>query len=70
MISGKLAQTERTDYVYDAMGRLSQSVAQTGSIRREDYLFDLNGNRTSVEQRTNAGDTLPVSTSTYARDRL
>ena len=49
------------------MGRLSQSVASTGAIKRVDYLFDKNGNRTALQQRTNAADVNPVATDTYNR---
>ena len=52
-------------YEYDASGRLARSTAQTGSYKREDYVYDFNGNRTQVERRTNAADATPVETDTY-----
>jgi YD repeat-containing protein len=38
-------------YSYDARGRLSRTVANTGTLKREDIAYDANGNRTSVERR-------------------
>jgi YD repeat-containing protein len=54
-------------YGYDTMGRLSQAVTNTGTFKREDFLHDLNGNRTSVTRRTNGTDPAPVETDTYTR---
>jgi len=57
--------TRSVTYSYDPVNRLTQSVLASGSIRRQDFVFDANGNRTRVEQRTNPTDTLPISTATY-----
>jgi len=57
--------TRSVTYGYDPVNRLTQSVLASGSIRRQDFAFDANGNRTRVEQRANPTDTLPVSTATY-----
>jgi len=57
--------TRSATYVYDPVNRLTRSVLASGSIRRQDFGFDLNGNRTGVEQRANPTDTLPVSTAVY-----
>jgi RHS repeat-associated protein len=53
-------------YTYDARGRLTRSVAQTGTFRREDYLHDANGNRTAVERRTTATTAAAAQTDSYA----
>lgn len=50
---------------YDTVGRLNQSVAASGSLRRTDFLHDVNGNRTQVEQRVNPTDASPASTAVY-----
>lgn len=57
--------TRSVTYGYDPVDRLTQSVLASGSIRRQDFVFDANGNRTRVEQRANPTDTLPLSTATY-----
>ena len=57
--------TRSITYGYDTVNRLTQSVAASGSVRRQDFVFDLNGNRVRVEQRVNPGDPTPVSTATY-----
>ncbi|MEO9131015.1 MAG: hypothetical protein ABI240_07385 [Sphingomonas sp.] len=57
--------TRSVTYDYDPVSRLTKSVLASGSIRRQDFHFDANGNRTAVEQRTDPTDTLPVSTATY-----
>jgi RHS repeat-associated protein len=54
-------------HTYDARGRLTRTVAQTGTYRREDYLHDANGNRTSVERRTTATATAAAQTDAYTR---
>ena len=53
-------------YAYDTVNRLSQSVASSGTIKRQDFTFDTNGNRSRIDYRTNATDANPVSSSTYA----
>jgi RHS repeat-associated protein len=57
--------TRSVTFGYDSVGRLSQSVMASGSLRRQDFVHDLNGNRTRVEQRADPADTNPVSTATY-----
>lgn len=58
--------TRSVSYGYDPVDRLNQSILAAGSVRRQDFVHDLNGNRTRVEQRANPGDTTPVSTATYS----
>jgi len=64
-VTDMLDPTRSVTYGYDSVGRLTQSVASSGSVRRQDMVYDLNGNRLRVEQRTNPTDTTPVSTATY-----
>jgi RHS repeat-associated protein len=52
-------------YGYDPVDRLTRSDLASGSIRRQDFIHDTNGNRIRVEQRTNPADITPVSTATY-----
>jgi RHS repeat-associated protein len=59
--------TRNVTYAYDSVGRLNQSVTAAGSLKREDYLHDVNGNRTSVERRVNPGDASPAETDVYTR---
>jgi RHS repeat-associated protein len=59
--------TKSVTYGYDAMNRLAQSVAASGSLRRTDYGHDANGNRTSVARRVNAGDATPAESDSYTR---
>ena len=54
-------------YSYDARGRLSRTVAQTGTLRREDIAYDANGNRTAVERRTAATTVAATQTDIYAK---
>ncbi len=58
--------TRSVTFAYDPVNRLTQSVAASGSVRQQDFVFDLNGNRVRVEQRVNPGDPTPVSTATYS----
>ena len=64
-ITDKLDPTRSITYAYDSVGRLTQSVVASGSVRRQDIAYDANGNRLQVEQRVNPTDTTPVSTTTY-----
>jgi RHS repeat-associated protein len=64
-ITDNLDPTRSITYAYDPVGRLTQSVAASGSVRRQDMVYDTNGNRVRVEQRVNPTDTTPVSTATY-----
>lgn len=50
---------------YDPVDRLTRSDVASGSIRRQDFIHDLNGNRVRVERRANPGDPTPASTATY-----
>lgn len=54
-------------YSYDARERLSRTVAQTGTLRREDIAYDANGNRTAVERRTAATTVAATQTDIYAK---
>jgi RHS repeat-associated protein len=54
-------------YSYDAAGRLTRTVAQAGTYKREDLLYDANGNRTASERRANATDVTPAQTDSYLR---
>jgi YD repeat-containing protein len=54
-------------YSYDVRGRLTRSVANTGTFRREDLLYDANDNRTSVERRTTATTAAATQTDSYTR---
>lgn len=54
-------------YDYDAVDRLRKVVASTGSLKRQDIVYDLNGNRTRVEHRAEPPDPTPASTATYTR---
>lgn len=65
LIADGVDPTRSVTYGYDPVDRLTQAVVATGSIRRQDFLFDANGNRTRVEQRADPSDTIPVSTATY-----
>ncbi|MEP7007545.1 MAG: hypothetical protein ABI810_16300 [Sphingomonas bacterium] len=58
--------THSITYGYDTVDRLTQSVAALGSVRQQDFIHDVNGNRVRVEQRVNPGDSTPVSTATYS----
>jgi RHS repeat-associated protein len=64
-ISDNVDPTRSVTYGYDAVGRLTQSVLASGSARRQDLIYDTNGNPQRTELRTNPTDTTPVSTSTY-----
>jgi RHS repeat-associated protein len=66
-ISDSVDPTKSVTYGYDALNRLTQSVAASGAVKRQDLLLDKNGNRTAVEYRTNAGDATPVATDSYTR---
>ncbi|MBK6299252.1 MAG: RHS repeat protein [Sphingomonadales bacterium] len=66
-ITDGVTATNSPVHSYDTMGHLSRTVVQTGTYKREDYLFDKNGNRTSVERRVNAADASPAQTDTYTR---
>ena len=66
-ITDGVTATNSPVHTYDTMGHLSRTVVQTGTYKREDYLFDLNGNRTSVERRVNAADASAAQTDTYTR---
>ena len=65
-ITDGVMAANNVQYGYDVNGRLTQSIAATGTVKRLDTLYDKNGNRTAVQQRTNATDTTPVATDTYA----
>jgi RHS repeat-associated protein len=54
-------------YAYDNRGRLVQVVSGAGTYKRQDFVYDANGNRTSVAWRTNAADTTAAATDSYAR---
>lgn len=58
--------TRSVTFGYDPVNRLTQSVAASGSVRQQDFVFDVNGNRVRVEQRVNPGDPTPVSTAIYS----
>ena len=60
------ASNSRT-FGYDARGRLSQTLWQSGSFAREDIIHDANGNRTAVERRIGANDNTPAQTDSYTR---
>ena len=53
-------------YQYDDAGRLNRTDLASGNIRRQDIVYDANGNRLRIEDRTSAADTNPTSTTTYA----
>ena len=38
----------------DRLSRVTMAATAPGPLRREDYVFDTNGNRVSVERRANA----------------
>ena len=57
--------TRTLQYGYDTVDRLRKTVVWTGSLKRQDIAYDLNGNRISVEQRVERTDLTPVSTATY-----
>lgn len=48
VLSGGDLTEETTDYEYDALGRLSRVILPSGIVRR--YFFDLDSNRTRVEE--------------------
>ncbi|HEX7819335.1 MAG TPA: RHS repeat-associated core domain-containing protein [Sphingobium sp.] len=58
--------TRNVTYAYDATNRLNQTVAASGTVKRQDFIFDKNGNRITVEDRTNAADTAPAASTSYA----
>ena len=61
-IADNVDATRSVSYGYDAVDRLSQSVLAAGSVRRQDFVFDTNGNRVRVEQRADPNDAAPLST--------
>jgi RHS repeat-associated protein len=65
-ITDNVDTTRSVTYAYDAVGRLNQSVLASGSARRQDLIYDTNGNLQRTELRTNPTDTTPVSTTTYS----
>lgn len=64
-IADNVDPTRSVTYGYDAVGRLTQSVLASGSARRQDLIYDTNGNVQRTELRTNPTDATPASTSTY-----
>jgi RHS repeat-associated protein len=66
-ITDNVTPTNSRTFGYDARGRLTQAVTQTGSFAREDIIHDANGNRTAVERRIGANDNAPAQTDIYTR---
>ena len=67
-ITDAVDPTRSITYSYDSVGRLAQSVLSSGTVRRQDFAYDLNGNRTHVDLRSAPTDPVPLSTATYARN--
>lgn len=55
-------------FQYDSVDRLTRVDMAVGALRREDYSFDANGNRLSVERRALPGDVAPAANDNYALD--
>jgi RHS repeat-associated protein len=65
-ITDNVDSTRSVTYGYDAVGRLTQSVLASGSARRQDLIYDTNGNLQRTELRANPADIAPASTTIYA----
>jgi len=55
--------TETQSFTYDAAGRLSQATLPTGTVR--DYLFDLDSNRTEIDETPSGGSKATIATYAY-----
>jgi YD repeat-containing protein len=71
-ITDTLDATKTRAYSYDAVDRLTRAVGDQSSgmlaaYRREDYVYDRNGNRVRVERRVSDTATTPTQTDTYTR---
>jgi RHS repeat-associated protein len=58
--------TTSTLYAYDADSRLTRATGNFGTIKREDYFYDANDNRTKLEQRTDPVSVTPSNTAISA----
>jgi RHS repeat-associated protein len=54
-------------YGYDSVDRLTRMDGTAGAFARQDFLHDANGNRATVERRTNIGDPTPAETDSYTK---
>ena len=60
--------TETESYVYDELGRLKQVTLPSGTVR--DYLFDLDSNRTQIDETPSGGSKTTVATYAYSATKL
>jgi len=65
-ITDGIDATRTFTFGYDAVDRLTRSTASLGTVRRQDFVHDLNGNRLRAESRAGPNDVAPMSTATYS----